>query len=1425
MIDIYSKDKIQIPMPWQPLFPDEMVQEAMKKSTQARLNPSASYFSYHRTHTAIYKESPRIRYQVAVPVEPETIGARWRTSLFRCSCPRGREHLPCLHEAALLWQVEKNSSTGVFTAEESPHDYVHRLNLLSSRERLIKEAEKQRVFDQTSFPALDFFKQRRERSGPLLYDIRSALSAYQTDAYSCAMAREILKEEQSYVFSAHEKQEKDGSRSLSVNLNLIDPVENCRFTAASAVLSADHLTLTARAGFRNASGSTLQSVEDELHALALSYEGATKDEAHPLHEKRSFPELEDSFPYSLPTVQSSSSSEDASFQETQEAFLNINGLVLCHLLWDYLDEHREMVDFTDRNANLFFKEMDKASQIETQKTSLPEEVRPKTVLLTPRIIIEEGEAKLSFKIAEGAARAYIVRNLQNLADAYRRKQSLALSKTSSIDFSRNDFTEESALLYDFIGRRVGEVMDANERIERKNYYSYVRTLSVTSSMDLKGALLDNFYDAWEGKNCEYSDKTNQIKDSSIPVGHRAFRLSLETERVQDAKGVFAGVRVRGLIPVLLSGSGSHRYILNADGLSRVTEEELSAMAPFHSVADASGSFRFQVGLAHLQEFYYRVVPGFLQNPDIDFHDDCEKEAAGHLPPEPVFDFYLDCLDLNEVKDKHLQKMEQQERMKRKNATQKPDQCVLLRADVRYEDLRYSICPASSQQEEPPRVSRVQDTQADTAAYRDTTQENRILSVIQRYFPAWLSEKQSFTTFFTDEEMFAFLQSGISLLENYGNVHGTDAFRRHHIRKVTPVKVGISVDSNIVNLEFTSGELSPDELLKVMDSYQKKKRFYKLSSGDYLDLTDADSLSQADLLMNALDLSPESVIAHGAKVPLYRALYLDKLLEEHEALASSRDRIYRSLIRNFHTIGEAEAEPPKTLENTLRPYQSYGFKWIKTLEGAGFGGILADEMGLGKTLQMISVLSSSYLDIASSAATPAVTATLSDPATLTTPAAPITGGASAFQNTKKRERADLLSESTTSPLPPSLIVCPASLVYNWQEEFHKFAKELQVTPIAGGASSFQKLEARWNEAQIYIISYDLLKRNLARLNDKTFFYVILDEAQYIKNAGAAAAKSVKTLKAAHRFALTGTPIENRLSEMWSIFDFLMPGFLYGRKEFEKKWEVPITKSHDADASNQLRKMTSPFILRRKKEEVLKDLPAKLEEVRYVQIEGEQQKLYDAQVLRLKNALGEWEIPGQKMRVFAELTRIRQICCDPSLLFENYLGESAKRQALKGLIRQALDGGHRILLFSQFTSMLALLEQDLKEEGISYYLLTGSTPKEKRIQMVHAFNEGAVPIFLISLKAGGTGLNLTGADVVIHYDPWWNVAAQNQATDRAHRIGQTRQVTVYRLIIKDTIEERILELQNTKRDLAESILEGDSTSLSSLSHEELLELIGG
>ncbi len=569
----------------------------------------------------------------------------------------------------------------------------------------------------------------------------------------------------------------------------------------------------------------------------------------------------------------------------------------------------------------------------------------------------------------------------------------------------------------------------------------------------------------------------------------------------------------------------------------------------------------------------------------------------------------------------------------------------------------------------------------------------------------------------------------------------------------------------------TSDLSEEELLRVWNSYRRKKRYHLLSSGDFIDLSDPGSLKEIDSLLAGLELKPEEVASSGASLPLYRALYVDHLLEAHEQIVSSRDRVYRALIRSFKAIDDAELEPPAELADTLRPYQTYGYKWIRTLENAGFAGILADEMGLGKTLQMISVLLEDYKE-----------------------------------------------DSSRSP---SLIVCPASLVYNWKEEFQKFAPDLKVTPIAGSTVVRKKAMAE-KDTKVYIISYDLLKRSITEFSDKQFWYAVLDEAQYIKNTGAAVSKAVKTLKAEHRFALTGTPIENRLSELWSIFDFLMPGFLYDRKTFEQRFEIPIVRNEDKEASEKVKNMTAPFILRRKKADVLRDLPERLEEVRYVPISGEQEKLYSAEVVRLKNMIGQPDESGAKIRIFAELTRIREICCDPSLLFEDYHGESAKREALTELIQQAIDGGHRMLIFSQFTSMLALIEQDLKQAGIEYYILTGSTSKEKRIQLVHSFNEGRVPVFLISLKAGGTGLDLTGADTVIHYDPWWNLAAQNQATDRAHRIGQTKQVTVYRLITKGTIEEKILKLQEEKHDLAESVLSGDSKSLSELTSEELMEL---
>jgi SNF2 family DNA or RNA helicase len=372
--------------------------------------------------------------------------------------------------------------------------------------------------------------------------------------------------------------------------------------------------------------------------------------------------------------------------------------------------------------------------------------------------------------------------------------------------------------------------------------------------------------------------------------------------------------------------------------------------------------------------------------------------------------------------------------------------------------------------------------------------------------------------------------------------------------------------------------------------------------------------------------------------------------------------------------------------------------------------------------------------------------------------------------------------------------------------------------AGGSESSEKTD-------VLVTSYDLLKRDAAFYEGKEFFWEVLDEAQYIKNPQTAVSKAVRIIRSRHRCALTGTPIENRLSEMWSIFDFLMPGYLYGYSTFRSQIEIPVTREKNEEVTARIRRMVAPFILRRLKKDVLKDLPDKLEEVRYARFEPEQQRIYDGQVVHMRSLLEAGaDMNSRRIQILAELTKIRQICCDPGLLAE-YDGPSAKREACLELIRSAIDGGHRMLVFSQFTSMLELLEKDLAAEDIAFYRITGSTPKEERLRLVHAFNEGSVPVFLISLKAGGTGLNLTGADMVIHYDPWWNIAAQNQATDRAHRIGQTRKVTVFKLIVRNTIEDKILEMQNSKADLADAILSGEAESLGQMSREQLLELIGG
>ena len=360
----------------------------------------------------------------------------------------------------------------------------------------------------------------------------------------------------------------------------------------------------------------------------------------------------------------------------------------------------------------------------------------------------------------------------------------------------------------------------------------------------------------------------------------------------------------------------------------------------------------------------------------------------------------------------------------------------------------------------------------------------------------------------------------------------------------------------------------------------------------------------------------------------------------------------------------------------------------------------------------------------------------------------------------------------------------------------------------------------------ITSYDLLKRDLKLYEALSFSFMILDEAQYIKNASTQVAKAVKSIVATHRFALTGTPLENRLSDLWSIFDFVMKGYLYRYERFRNQLEQPIVSEHDEEALNRLKQMVAPFILRRRKKDVLKDLPDKLEQNIYTSMTKEQEKYYKARFLALRKQLlsqSEQEFNKDKIKVLAEITRLRQLCCDPALFVEDYQGGSGKVDTFLAMAEELTDNKSNLLVFSQFSSMLQILKEQLTKQGIHTLMLTGRNTKEERHRMVEEFQNGEATVFLISLKAGGTGLNLTAADTVIHFDPWWNVAAQNQATDRAHRIGQDKVVTVIQLVMKNSIEERILELQQMKKELVDQVVEGEAVASAALTKEEILRLL--
>ena len=412
---------------------------------------------------------------------------------------------------------------------------------------------------------------------------------------------------------------------------------------------------------------------------------------------------------------------------------------------------------------------------------------------------------------------------------------------------------------------------------------------------------------------------------------------------------------------------------------------------------------------------------------------------------------------------------------------------------------------------------------------------------------------------------------------------------------------------------------------------------------------------------------------------------------------------------------------------------------------------------------------------------------------------------------------------------SIVISPSSLALNWMAEAKKFTPYLSVQVIAGTANERKKKIEEIENYDLIITSYDLLKRDIEKYKklDYNFKYVIADEAQYLKNSNTQNAKAIKELKAETRYALTGTPIENSLAELWSIFDYIMPGYLFQYKKFKTMYETPIVKEENQDAMAKLKMLIEPFVLRRTKKEVLTELPEKTITVLNNYMDDEQEKIYMSYLAKAKQEVADQiKINGfekSQIMILAALTRLRQICCHPGLFISDYKGESSKLNQCMEIIEDAVSSGHKILLFSGYTSMFEIIQKELIKRNIKYFKLTGATKVSERIELVDKFNnDPEVKLFLISLKAGGTGLNLTGADMVIHYDPWWNASAENQATDRAYRLGQKNNVQVYKLITSNSIEEKIYELQQKKSELVENMLSTKTSFISKFSRDEIMNL---
>lgn len=662
-----------------------------------------------------------------------------------------------------------------------------------------------------------------------------------------------------------------------------------------------------------------------------------------------------------------------------------------------------------------------------------------------------------------------------------------------------------------------------------------------------------------------------------------------------------------------------------------------------------------------------------------------------------------------------------------------------------------------------------DTREDVILMRDVERENRIMQQIER-----ASFKFNGIAVYVDHEddIYDFLFGILPELYKDVEIYATDAVNQLMRTNDYEPRARLEVDpgTNWLEVSFDLDGMDEANLQQMLGNLVEKKKYFRTTDGAFVSL-EQDGFQHLTMLIEELEINKMSLGGKSFRLPAVRSFAL--MDQFNKVTGVQVGKSLRKLWDDLRNPDNLEFDIPDQLGGKLRDYQKYGYQWLRTLAHYGLGGILADDMGLGKTIQSIAFITAQCEEAGAS----------------------VSVNSSASQGT--------------------LIVSPASLIYNWEGEFKRFAPHLRVVVAAGDRQERSELMSGSESADVWITSYPLLRRDVEWYEKMTFRTIFLDEAQAIKNHASLTAIAVRRLKAEQRFALTGTPIENSLEELRSIFEAVFPGLFSGRKAFS---ELPREK---------IARIVKPFILRRLKKEVLKELPDKIESVQPSELTVEQKVLYMAYLEKLQNDvasnLADEGFQKSRMKILAGLTRLRQLCCHPSLFIEGYDGASGKLEQLLELIEECMASGKRMLIFSQFTSMLALIRRQLEERELEYFYLDGTTPSIQRVELCRKFNEGERNLFLISLKAGGTGLNLTGADTVVLFDLWWNPAVEQQAADRAHRIGQKNVVQVIRLVAKGTIEEKMLELQQRKKHLIEEVIQAGDSELSSLTEEDIRLLL--